>query len=209
MAVLFDLDGTLLDSIALILESFRHAHRVHFGTDRPDEFWMKGIGLTLRDHFTAIAADEGQVSALIDTYRQHNLTHHDTMVQPYPDVTETVQTLDARGVPLALVTSKMREGAEAGLRVLDLQSVFRVRVCGDDVSRGKPDPMPVRMALAALGVKPRDAIFVGDSPHDIEAGKRAGVRTAAASWGPYDPSVLRALQPTYWLESIADLEALV
>lgn len=209
MAVLFDLDGTLLDSIALILESFRHTHRVHFGRDRPDEFWLAGIGRTLRDHFAAIAESEAQVDALIETYRQHNLAHHDAMVRPYPGAAETARALDARGVPLALVTSKMRAGADAGLRVLGLETIFQVRVCGDDVARGKPDPMPVQMALAALGVEPSEAIFVGDSPHDIEAGKRAGVRTAAASWGPYDPAALRALEPTYWLERITDLEALV
>ncbi len=209
MALLFDLDGTLLDSVTLILASFRHTHRVHFGTDRPDEFWLAGIGRTLRDRFAAITDDEEQIEALIATYREHNLAHHDAQVRPYPRVRETLTSLAERGVPMALVTSKMRVGAEAGLRVLGLESILQIRVCGDDVARGKPDPLPVRMALEALGVDPAEAIFVGDSPHDIEAGQRAGVRTAAASWGPFDPAMLRALQPTYWLRSITDLEPLV
>ena len=202
---LFDLDGTLLDSIALILASFHHTRRVHYGDALPDSTWLAGIGRTLWDVFADMADDAAQVDAMVATYRAHNLANHDAMVRPYPGVVEVVEALAARGARMAIVTSKVRVGAERGLTHLGLLERFPVRVCADDVVRGKPDPEPVRRALSALGSAPEDAVFVGDSPHDMEAGQRAGVATAAALWGPFERTVLEAHRPTRWLSHPADL----
>lgn len=204
-AVLFDLDGTLIDSIELIVQSFHHTHRAHFGSDRSDEFWISGIGRPLRDQLGEVARDDEELAALIETYRTYNLANHDAMVQAYPGAVDTVKTLAQRGVALAIVTSKMRVGALRGLELLGLVDEFPVCVCADDVTRGKPDPMPVELALSQLKVDASNALFVGDSPHDLESGQRAGVKTAAASWGPYDPAELRAHAPTYWLEGLPEI----
>ncbi|MEM9194811.1 MAG: HAD-IA family hydrolase [Myxococcota bacterium] len=208
-AVLFDLDGTLIDSIELIVASFRYTHRTHFGTDRPDEFWIRGIGRPLRDQLGDVAESREELQTLLDIYRTYNLEHHDRMARPYVGAVETVRRLAERGTPLALVTSKLRIGAERGLRLLGLEDEFPVRVCADDVTRGKPDPMPVHLALEQLRANPRETVFVGDSPHDMEAGRRAGVQTAAASWGPFEESVLREHAPTYWLAHIEEVLPLV
>ena len=206
---LFDLDGTLLDSIELILASFRHTYEVHFGETRPESYWVNAIGKTLRQQFGELVAEMGRspeaVDAMVETYREHNLRHHDAMVRAYPGAVETVRALEGRGVTLAIVTSKMRVGAERGLAVMGIADAFPVCVCADDVERGKPDPMPVHLALEKLGARAEDAVFIGDSPHDVEAGRRAGVRTAAASWGPYPEAALREAGPDVWLGRLEEV----
>jgi pyrophosphatase PpaX len=94
----------------------------------------------------------------------------------------------------------MSTGAERGLRLLGLEEELSVRVCADDVEHGKPDPAPVLMALDALGSSPDEALFIGDSHHDIEAGRRAGVTTVAVTWGPFSREKLAAAKPDHWLE---------
>ena len=197
---LFDLDGTLLDSIALILTSFHHTSRVHLDRELPDSYWLEGTGTPLRDQLGKVARSKEELAAMLDTYLAYNLSHHDDMAKPYPGVVDVVRTLHARNAKLALVTSKMRTGAERGLRLLGLEEEFSVHVCADDVEHGKPHPAPVLMALDALDSSPDEALFIGDSHHDIEAGRRAGVTTVAVTWGPFTREKLAAAEPDHWLE---------
>lgn len=206
---LFDLDGTLLDSIGLILESFHHTSRVHLGRELTDEFWLAGVGTPLRTALSKVASSTEELDAMLDTYRSFNLEHHDRMAKPYPGVVDVVRKLYARGAPMALVTSKLSTGATRGLRLLDLERELVVRVCADDVEHGKPHPEPVFKALAALGARPDDAVFIGDSDHDIHAGRAAGVETIAVTWGPFAREKLEAAGPTRWVNEptqILDLE---
>lgn len=197
---LFDLDGTLLDSIDLILKSFHHTSRQHLGREFSDAHWLAGVGTTLRDQLSAIAKSTEERDAMLDTYRDFNLARHDAMAQPYPGVVEVVKALHARGAELALVTSKMSAGALLGLKLLGLEEEFRVRVCGDDVINGKPHPEPVLKALAALEAVPEEAVFIGDSEHDIGAGRAAGVATAAVAWGPFPRETLENAGPDHWVD---------
>jgi len=125
---LFDLDGTLLDSIELILESFRYTARVHLKQEFSDAHWLAGIGTPLRDQLGAIAKSQEDRDAMLDTYRDYNLEHHDAMAKPYPGVVEVVKTLHARGATLALVTSKMSRGALRGLQLLGLEGASGSRL---------------------------------------------------------------------------------
>ncbi|MGB8330168.1 MAG: HAD-IA family hydrolase [Polyangiales bacterium] len=202
---LFDLDGTLLDSIDLILASFHHTSRVHLNRELSEEHWLAGVGTPLRDQLALVARSEAERDAMVSTYVEYNLEHHDTMVKPYPGVVEVVQTLRQRGAALALVTSKMSRGAQRGLQLLGLEREFPVRICADDVVRGKPHPEPVYKALAALDASPEGAVLIGDSPHDIEAGRAAGIATAAVSWGPLSRQTLEAAAPDFWIEQPAQL----
>ena len=197
---LFDLDGTLLDSIALILTSFHHTSRVHLDREMTDAYWLEGTGTPLRDQLRKVARSEEELAAMLETYLEYNLSHHDDMARPYPGVVDVVRTLHARGAKLALVTSKLSTGAERGLRLLGLEEELSVRVCADDVETGKPHPAPVLMALDALDSSPGEAFFIGDSHHDIEAGRRAGVTTVAVAWGPLQRENLAAAKPDHWLE---------
>jgi pyrophosphatase PpaX len=202
---LFDLDGTLIDSVALILRSFHHTRLQHFGDRLPDDYYLAILGVTLRDAFRRMVDSPDEVEAMVRTYVAHNLAHHDAMVTAYPGVSEVVRELFRRGARLALVTSKLNDNAWLGLRVVGMEDAFEVLVGADDVRRGKPDPEPVLLALDRLGVSAADALFVGDSPHDIESGRRAGVKTAAATWGPFARAALEAAKPDLWLEKPDDL----
>jgi pyrophosphatase PpaX len=203
--ILFDLDGTLIDSIALILASYRHTILTHRGTALPDEVWLEGLGTPLRAQFRRLTSDPAEVEAMVTTYRDHNLANHDAMVRAYGGVLPAVAALAAGGRTLAVVTSKLREGARRGLRHCGLDRYFPVVVGADDVERHKPDPEPVLKALEMLDADARTAIFVGDSPHDMAAGRAAGVAVAAALWGPFARHQLQPWQPDRWLERPGDL----
>ncbi|MGD8606570.1 MAG: HAD-IA family hydrolase [Myxococcales bacterium] len=199
-AYLFDLDGTLLDSIDLILSSFHHTARVHLGREHSDAFWLAGIGTPLRVQLGKIARSEEELEAMLHTYRTFNLAHHDEMAKPYPGIVDVVRKLHHDGAKLALVTSKLSTGALRGLRLLQLEHELGVRVCADDVVNGKPDPEPVLKALAALDAPPEAAVLIGDSVHDIESARAAGVAAAAVTWGPFTRESLETAGPTYLIE---------
>ena len=205
---LFDLDGTLIDSIELILRSYRHTMRLHRGHEPSDDVWMQGLGTPLWVQFRHFTEDPAEIEAMVATYRAYNLAHHDELVRPYAGVVEAVLALRGQGKALGLVTSKMRSGAVRGLRIAGLEDAFEVIVGADEVTHPKPHPEPVLTALERLGAPATGAVFVGDSRHDVECGRAAGVKTAAVLWGPFDRSHLEDLRPDYWLETPADLTLL-
>ncbi len=202
---LFDLDGTLIDSTELILESYRHTLLEHHGTVPPDEVWLAGLGTPLRAQFRVATDDLAEIERMVETYREFNFAHHDRMVRPFPGIPAAVSTLKAGGMTLGVVTSKARTGLHRGLSVCGLEHLFDVLISVDDVTRYKPDPEPVLKALESLNSDARRAVFVGDSPHDMAAGRAAGVLTAAALWGPFNRGHLEAYSPDYWLNSPAEI----
>lgn len=204
--VLFDLDGTLIDSIELILQSYRHTLTVHRGTTPNDDVWLAGLGTPLRSQFRAFTDDEVEIEAMIATYREYNLENHDAMVREYPGARDAVARLQARGCRLGVVTSKMRAGAFRGLGLCGFDGLFEVVIGADDVTQPKPDPEPVLKALDLLAGEVESTVFIGDSPHDLVAGRSAGVRTAAALWGPFTRAVLEPHAPDYWLTLPAELD---
>jgi pyrophosphatase PpaX len=206
--VLFDFDGTLVDSVRLILESYHHTMRVHSLPQHSDAFWVAGLGTPLRVQFRRFTCDEEKVQALIATYREWNMAHHDAMVSAYPGAVEAVRALKARGSRLGIVTSKNRHGLEKGLALCGFDGLFDVLITSDDLEASKPSPEPVHAALARLGDTPDSTLFVGDSPHDIAAGRDAGATTAACLWGPFSREQLEAERPDHWFASFADLMAL-
>jgi pyrophosphatase PpaX len=210
IALLFDLDGTLADSIALLLAAFHYT----FATHRPDaipsdEEWIAGIGTPLITQMRGFVPTEELAQQMILTYREWQRTHHDEMLREFEGVGETLALLKAQGHPTALVTSKGNDLAHRALTWLHLTDHIDVVVGMDSTERHKPDPEPVLFALAALGSTPGNALFLGDSPHDIAAGNAAGVTSVAALWGPFSRRVLEQASPTYLLEHIRELPALV
>jgi pyrophosphatase PpaX len=207
--VLFDLDGTLIDSIRLILDSYHHTLARHGIPARSDEDWLRGVGTPLRVQFADWQADPGMLDEMIATYREFNLAHHDRMVTVYPGVVEAVRAVREAGRQTGLVTSKNRQGAMRGLTLAKLEAMMDVLVCADEVTNPKPHPEPVEKAVALLGADPRTTVYVGDSIHDMVSGRAAGVRTAAALWGPFGRSHLEGSTPDYWLETPGDLTLLL
>ena len=206
-AVLFDLDGTLADTIELIVRCYRHTMTVHLGEAPPDERWLAGIGMPLRDQLKAFARDADEVARMAETYAAFQRTIHDGMVAAYPGAIEVVTALRAQGVPVGIVTSKRHGMAERTLERCGFEGMYDVLVGADDVTRGKPDPEPVVLALSRLQLAGQAArtLFVGDSPYDIRAGRAAGTRTAGVLWGPFRKEVLQAEEPDHLLAAPGDL----
>lgn len=207
--VLFDLDGTLIDSVRLILDSYHHTLSTHGLPPRTDEEWLQGVGTPLNVQFAEWRDDPATLEALIATYREYNLRHHDRMVTVYPGVVDAVQRIRQAGVTTGLVTSKNRLGALRGLTLARLEAMMDVMVCADEVTNPKPHPEPVEKAVALLSADPAMTAYVGDSIHDMHSGRAAGVLTAAVLWGPFGRSHLEGAKPDFWLETPEDLVRLV
>jgi pyrophosphatase PpaX len=203
-AILFDLDGTLIDSIELILSSARHAFE-EWRVRPTDEEWVRGIGTPLVHQLRAYAANDDEVALLLERYRRYQHEHHDRLTRCYDDVPEVIASLAERGHQLAVVTSKASPIAHQSLGFVGLDRFFPVVVGYDDTPRHKPDPEPVRVALSRLGVSAEHAVFVGDSPHDILAGNAADVMTIAALWGPFERETLAEARPDHFIGCMAEL----
>ena len=204
-AVLFDLDGTLIDSITLILGSMRHAFAKCERVIPSDDEWLTGVGIPLRTMFQRYASVDVDVDRLIAAYREHQLANHDSLVRCYDEVPQTLAAIERAGHPLAVVTSKGDLLARRGLELVGIASHFETIVSCDSCTRHKPHPEPVLTALERLGYEPEEALFVGDSVHDIEAGNAAGVETVAALWGPFSKKQLAVARPDRYIDRIGDL----
>ena len=204
-AVLFDLDGTLIDSIGLILGSMRYAFAKCERPTPTDTDWLASVGIPLRTMFQPYAANVIELDEFIAAYREHQLSHHDELVNCYDDVRATLAELRGRGHPLAVVTSKTDALARRGLEHTGIIGYFDTIVGCDSCSRHKPHPEPVLTALDRLGYAPDEAVFVGDSVHDVEAGNAAGVLTIAALWGPFSRDQLAVAGPGRFVERVGEL----
>jgi len=203
--VLFDLDGTLIDSIELILSSARYAFEK---LDRPapsDEEWLTGVGIPLRTMFGRYARDQADCELLIQAYREYQLPNHDRLVRAYDGVVETILELRQRGHDIGVVTSKSEALALRGLACVGLARYMDTVVGCDACTRHKPDPEPVLLALHRLACAPDNAVFVGDSVHDVIAGNAAGVTTMGALWGPFVRSDLAPGDPNHYVTTISEV----
>ena len=206
--VLFDLDGTLIDTVELILESYRHTVRVHGLDPVSEQAWRQNIGIPLRVQFRQFTEDPDEIQSLIATYMEHNLEHHDALVREYPGVCDAVKALQGAGYRLGVVTSKMHGGLERGLALGGYEGLFEVLIGADDVRNPKPHAEPVLKALGSLNVTAERAVFVGDSPHDMACGRAADVQTGAALWGPFVREALEPHDPDHWFAEPSEMERL-
>lgn len=207
-AVLFDLDGTLVDSIGLLVQSMEYAYEGRMHRPTISE-WVQLIGTPLDDMLGRWAENAADVDLLKARYREHQFAKHDEMTTAYPGAVETIRALHAAGHPLAVVTSKLEMGARRSLKFIGVEECFSTVVGIDQTTRHKPDPAPVLHALSLLGAAPSEALFIGDSTHDMHAGRAASVRTAAALWGPYSRAELEPTRPDYWLTGMHEVLPLV
>jgi pyrophosphatase PpaX len=208
-ALLFDLDGTLVDSIELILASARFAFQDFSGRAPTDDEWRASIGRPLVDAFRDFVPDEGEAQRLMLRFREYQVANHDRLMRPYDGVVEVIRGFAAAGHPMALVTSKSDLLAQRGLVHIRLDDAIPVVVGCDSCTRHKPHPEPVERALGMLDVSPGDAIFVGDSPHDVECGRGAGVFTVGVTWGAFSPAAMHRSGADAVIEEISQLPGLV
>lgn len=201
--ILFDLDGTLINTNELIIESFLHTLNHYYPGRFKREDVLPFIGPPLAETFQAI--DPDRADEMINRYRQFNHQYHNELVKEFATVCETLETLRKHHFKLGIVTTKIRETVEMGLKLTNLKSFFGAVVTLDDVEHAKPHPEPIFLALKQLGAKPSEAIMVGDNLHDIEAGKNAGTYTAGVSWSIKGKEYIESLKPDYVLEQMSDL----
>jgi len=208
-AVLFDLDGTLVDTIELLLNSVRHAFEGRTGRAPTRAEWIAGIGTPLAAQLRPYAADESDLQALIEGYRSYQRAHHDPQTRCYDDVLVTVRRLHERGHPLGVVTSKAADIARRTIAHVGLEPYLRVIVDLESTTRHKPEPEPVLHAVQQLGATLSSTVFVGDSPYDMSSGNAAGVITVGALWGPFSRATLTGANAQHLLERISGLPALL
>ncbi len=203
-AVLFDLDGTLADTIELILRSFRHTMRTHLGEVPPDERFLEIIGIPLPTQLRGFARDEGEAELMRLTYVAYQRDVHDEMVAPFPNAALVLSDLRRSGTRLAVVTSNDTRVARRTLEVCGLWGSVDAVVCADEVAEPKPHPESVHKALELLGLGGRveETLFVGDSPFDLRAGRAAGTYTAAAVWGAFSRDALAVEKPNFYLSDL-------
>ena len=179
--VLFDLDGTVIDSGAIILASMRHAAETVLGGEYTDERLMAAVGGPGLEA-QMIALDPNRVDELVRVYREHNEPLHDTL-ECCAGIEDVLVTLKERGHRLGIVTAKRRLTVDLAFARLPIEHLFETVVGGDETERHKPHPDPLLLALERLGAQPEDAVYVGDSPFDMQAAKAAGVYAIGVSWG--------------------------
>lgn len=193
--VLFDLDGTVIDSGAIILASMRHATRSVLDREIPDDVLMAAVGGSgLAEQMRAI--DEARADELVRAYRAHNEPLH-AELEACPGIEPALELLRRDGRRLGVVSAKRRETIRLAFAALPhLERYFEVFVGGDDTERHKPHPDPLLHALGLLGEEPERAAYVGDSPFDVRAAKAGGLHAVAVTWGGiHDRSRLEAEGP--------------
>ena len=209
-ALLFDLDGTLVDSIELILSSARHAFVGFAGHAPTDDEWRASIGRPLQKVLLEYSGgNEAEAERLLGRYREYQLEHHDRLLHAYDRVVDTLRALSAAGHPLAIVTSKSDWLARRALEYVGVSDLFSVLVGCDSCVNHKPHPEPVERALALLGAESANALFVGDSPHDIESGRAAGVYTVGATWGAFSQAEMAVSGADVLIDDISQLPAAI
>jgi len=197
--LIFDVDGTLVDTIGLILQTFHQTLRILKMPDLSDEEILSQIGRPL--HLQMRDLDwmrEGELFALYSRLYRKN---HDQLAKSIPGVKEALAVLKERGYRMAVVTSKRSLSTRSDLKYFGLDTFFEVVVAADDTRHHKPHPEPVLAALDLLGAEPEESTYIGDSPYDLRSAHGAGVLAGAVEWSPFPRETLEAESPDYWVPS--------
>ncbi len=204
--VIFDLDGTVVDTVELIRDSFRYTVTKVLGRELPERVMLAGVGQPLLPQMQALSPEHAQ--ELYDVYREYNHRRHDELIKPYDGMQAALAELRAAGRRLGIVTSKSRDTTAMAFRRVGMRDLFGEVVTATDSSAHKPSPEPVLLCVEKLGGVPAEAIFIGDAPVDIVAGTAAGMATAAVTWGLFSRDELVAANPTFVLDSPQQIVAL-
>ncbi|MCQ6278740.1 pyrophosphatase PpaX [Bacillus sp. EB600] len=205
--ILFDLDGTLIDTNELIISSFLHTLGKYYPNKYQREDVLPFMGPSLDETFGSIAPD--RVEEMIREYRTYNNANHDFLVKEFIGVNQTIEILKDKGFKLAIVSTKILDTINKGLKLTKLDPYFDTIIALDHVSKAKPDPESIFKALDQLDSTKEQAIMVGDNFHDILAGKNAGTKTAGVAWTAKGRDYLAQFKPDYMLDEMSDLLKIV
>lgn len=202
--VLFDLDGTVVDTVALIRESHRHAVTTVLGRDLPDEELLANVGRPLVEQMAAFDAE--RADELLMAQRMWNHAHTAELIASYDGVADMLGRLKQAGCAIGIVTSKAGPTVQLAFDALpDVARHVDLLVAVEDTTVHKPEPDPVLLALARLGASPDDACYVGDAPFDVAAGNAAGVTTVGVTWGFFPREAIADADVV--VDDVADLES--
>lgn len=202
--ILFDLDGTIINTNELIIASFLHALEGVTPEPCTRELVISHFGKSLVEQLRFFSGME-EIEDLIEKYRSFNISKHDELVAEFPYVTPVLEKLHRHGVSLGVVTNKMRVTTMMGLNRFGLNPFLKTVVTVEDVSRPKPHPDGILKASADLEAEAASTLMVGDSQFDILSAKQAGVRSAGVAWTLKGEAFLRQYEPDYILQDIRDL----
>ena len=207
--ILFDLDGTLVDTYRLIAASQAYATKAVLGKDIPEEVLMSTVGLPLETQMADHCGGDPQVvEELCQVYREHNARVHDQLIEAFPLVNEVLQELSCEGYVLGVVTSKRSEVALRALDLFDMTKFMSCVIGARECPLHKPDPGPVLMGVQRLGLDPSQCAYVGDSPFDIQAANSADCLSVAATWGMFDEEALLKQGPQCVCSTMAEFGTL-
>ncbi|MEK5581436.1 pyrophosphatase PpaX [Paenibacillus sp. FSL P2-0536] len=203
--VLFDLDGTIVDTNELIISSFMYALKDNGLAPLTREEIIPHMGTTLQQQMRVFSGLEDVNGTLEKSYRSYNKEHHDELVRSFPLVKETIEELSSRGIKLGIVTTKIRPTTIKTLERFDLLKYMDTIVTVNDVTEPKPHPEPVLTAVKNLGVDPRKTLMIGDSAVDIQSAKAAGVYAVGVSWSLKGEDTLRKYDPDFIIHNMKDI----
>lgn len=205
---IFDLDGTLADTVELIVASYQYAFRTVLGREEDPDVIRSWIGRPLLEAFREHSPEHAD--ELYDTYLRWNTDNTERLIRGYDGVREVLASLGEAGVKVAVATSKRRESARQAMDILALSEHVAVVVALEDTEVHKPDPSPLLVALTRLGESyPSHAVYVGDAVVDVLAGKAAGMATVAVTWGAGKRDALVGVRPDRFAETAGDLREIL
>ena len=205
--VIFDLDGTLADTIGLIVASYNHAFRTVLDTEREEAEIRSWIGRPLIESFAEISPEHAE--ELDRVYREWNIANTERLLRVYPGVAELLRDLTDAGGRTGVVTSKRRQTALLAMRGVGIEGLAPLLGTLEDTERHKPLPDPLLHGAAKLGVEPADCVYVGDAAVDVAAARAAGMAAIGVSWGAVAREVLEAAGPDAVVDSVEELRQVV
>lgn len=206
--LLFDLDGTIINTNELIINSFLYTLDQFYPNQYKREDLIPHMGKPLYEQMVFFG-EEAKAQEMIDVYREHNIRTHDEMVMEFPYVKEVLKELYEAGYTLGVVTTKMRNTTEMGLKLFGMDQYMSTIVSYEDTEYHKPAPAPVLLAMEQLDADPKTTLMVGDSQYDIQAAQNANVTSVGVSWSMKGPDFLKQFHPDYILEDFRDLIPIV
>lgn len=202
-ALLFDIDGTILDTREFIIKATEHALST-LGYAVPDrKIIASNVGKPFPDFYYSLSGSKKDIDKLIETHRDFQYKNYNLVV-PFPGAVETLRKLKERGYNLCAITTRSKKTAHQTLINSGIYEIFDIIICGEDAKELKPNPAPLFRALELIKGNPESSIMIGDSHLDIEAGKNAGTKTIRAIYG-FHADNLKNPEPDFYINDINEL----